>query len=70
MIVFVCICCLRGGITTFCPFWCLWGGHNCFQLIKLEVGGPGIFDQYIEKTGGPRKNLGKYDLGGLTDFMK
>ena len=46
------------------------GGHNCFQLIKLEVGGPGIFDQYIEKTGGPRKNLGKYDLGGLTDFMK
>ena len=59
MIVFVRICCLKGGITIFCPFWVFVGGHDCFQLIKLEMGGPGSFDPCVEKMGGPKKILGK-----------
>ena len=43
MIVFVCICCLKGELQFFVHLGVYGGGHNCFQLIKLEVEGGGHF---------------------------
>ena len=34
------------------------GGHNCFQLIKLEVGGAGHFWPVYWENGGAKEKFG------------